>query len=38
MLGRMTGLSDEAIFAAVSEGRKQTIIDAALRIAPHPHR
>jgi hypothetical protein len=38
MLGRMAGLSEEAIFAAVSEGRKQTIIDAALRIAPRSRR
>lgn len=38
LLGRVAGLSEEAIFAAVSEGRHQTIIEAALRLAPRPDR
>ena len=38
ILGRMAGLTDDAIFAAVSGGKKQTIIEAALRQAPRPDR
>ena len=38
MLGRMAGLTDDAIFAAVSAGSKEPIIEAALRLAPRPDR